>query len=348
MSGKTDLWRLRRALELFVASDGDVYLLRGGSGAEHIIRAPSAEDTDLLKALARGGVRLAAGTPDYDRALPLIRAGAVVPAHDASALGADEAERFDRQLPYLEDFGDPVALQRRLRGARVAILGCGGLGTWALAALACTGIGEFVLVDDDEVSLSNLNRQVLYGSSDVGRRKVGRAAAWVRQFDRAISVEARPVRVRSSRDLLDLPPCDAWVLTADWPPYELARWVNEASLHSGVPFIIAGQQPPLVKVGPTFAPGRGASCFACHEEQMRSAFPLYDDVAAQRRSQAPSAATLGPASAIVGSMIASEVLHLIISDGPTGTLDRTIVLDTRTLETTSWPVDVAASCPVCA
>jgi hypothetical protein len=114
-----------------------------------------------LRGLADGGVDVGPASAEAAMIAPLVQAGLAVVEPQLEPLGTVDAQRFARQLPYLEDFGDPVEAQRQLRESSVAILGCGGLGTWTLGALACVGIGRFVLIDDDEVDLSNLNRQIL-------------------------------------------------------------------------------------------------------------------------------------------------------------------------------------------
>ena len=339
-------YRLHGALEMFAARDGDVYLLRGGSGPEHIIKSPGPADRALLHELASNGLAVDAGSDAMRRVGPLIAAGAVVREPDLSILPATDAARFLRQLPYFEDFGDPVAAQLNLRDSTVAVLGCGGLGTWGLAALACAGVGRFVLIDDDIVELSNLNRQVLYGVKDVGSAKVTCAARWLAGFDPSITVDAWHRRIRGPGDLAALGDCDALLLLADWPPYELVRWVNEASLALQLPFVMAGQQPPLVKVGPTFKPGYGA-CFSCHEIRLRREFARYDELADARIATPPPATTLGPASALIGSVLALEVLHLLLGVWPVATHDRVFLLDIRTLELRSEAVAREAECSAC-
>jgi bacteriocin biosynthesis cyclodehydratase domain-containing protein len=338
---------LRGALELFLTSDGDVYLLRGGAGPEFVLRGLDDRDRELLQCLADDGVVAAAGTPEAERIAPLVRAGAVVPATAHSALAGDDAARFARQLPYLEDYGDPVCGQRTLRSSSVGILGCGGLGTWALGAIACLGVGRMVLVDGDLVELSNLNRQVLYGVSDIGHAKVGRAAAWINAFDPTIEVVARHKRVRGVADLDVIAGCDAVLMTADWPPYELTRWVNDACLRHGVPFITAGQQPPLLKIGPTYVPGKGA-CFACHESRLRAEFPLYEELADQRRRHPSAAMTLGPASALIGAVLASEIMHLLLGGHDVATHQRVLLVDMRTLVTRWQSIEPIPGCASCA
>jgi bacteriocin biosynthesis cyclodehydratase domain-containing protein len=263
------------------------------------------------------------------------------------ALAAEDAQRFDRQLPYLAELGDPRELQRRLRASRVVVLGCGGLGTWALGALASIGIGRLVLIDDDAVELSNLNRQIVYGVSDVGRPKVERAADWLRGFDPSAGVEVVARRVRGAHDAAEVVAgVDAVVLAADWPAYELARWVNAACVRHGVPFIVAGQGPPLLKVGPTYVPGAGP-CFACHERAIEAAYPLYRSLADQRRRAPAEAMTLGPATGLIGTMLAMELMHLLAGEGPVATQGRAWLLDMRTLEQRWEDVPRDPECPAC-
>jgi len=348
-------WRLRPSLELFPASTGDLYLLRPG-GEDLVV--PDAEPVDrrILERLAAhpssiGALARAVGGDVDDvaaRVASLRDADAVVEAPDGGVtLSPADAERFGRQLPHFAELGDPLAAQRRLRDARVVVLGCGGLGTWALAALASAGVGAFTLVDHDTVELSNLNRQVLYGADDLGRPKAELAAAWVGRFDPSVAVDVAGRRVEGEADVRAvLDGADALVQAADWPPYELARWVDAACLDAGVPWIAAGQVPPLLKVGPTYVPGRTA-CHACQETRIRAAFGLYDELTAHRARDDTPATTLGPASGVVGTLLAMEVMHLLAGDELPATAGRALLLDMRTLETRFEAVERDPACPSC-
>jgi bacteriocin biosynthesis cyclodehydratase domain-containing protein len=321
-----------------------------------VVRSPDALDRLLLRALARGAASPAelaadAGAPRAaieDKLAALLRAGvAIEESADAAGLAGEDRERFARQLPYLAETGDAIAAQRRLRESKVVVLGCGGLGTWALAALASAGIGRVVLVDHDTVELSNLNRQVLYTAGDLGARKVERAAAWVRRFDPAIDVEAVARRVEGTDDLAPLlEGAGALVHAADSPPYELERWVNAACIAARVPFVTAGQMPPLLRVGPAYIPGRTA-CFACHERALRRASPLYDQVVAMRRRGHGEATTLGPASGVVGTLLALELMHLLSGARTPSTAGRALLVDMRTLDARWEPVERDPGCPAC-
>ena len=92
----------------------------------------------------------------------------------------EETERYARHL-VLPEIGGPG--QQKLKAARVAVVGAGGLGAPALQYLAASGVGSITLIDDDEVSLSNLQRQVIHGSGDVVRTKVSSAAASVKEIN---------------------------------------------------------------------------------------------------------------------------------------------------------------------
>src|SRR5690606_5005768 len=104
----------------------------------------------------------------------------------------DEIERYARHI-VLADVGGPG--QQKLKAARVLVVGCGGLGTPAIQYLAAAGIGRLGLVDDDTVSLSNLQRQVIHGTGDIGRPKVESAAEAVARINPNVAVDKIPLRL---------------------------------------------------------------------------------------------------------------------------------------------------------
>lgn len=270
----------------------------------------------------------------------------VAPA--GTALGAAELDRLDRQLAWLSDRfpqrADVLAAQERLAGASIAILGVGGLGCWAAAALACAGTGRFVLVDDDVVELSNLNRQLLFAASDVGRPKVHAAAEALRRFNPATAVVTHRRRLRSVDDVAEaIEGCDFVVETADWPMYELARWIDDACRVRGIPHITAAQHPPLVRIGPMRIPGR-SPCLACVEHEDRARFPLAGELEAFRAARRRPTPTLGTASGLVGTLIATEVVHHLTGAHPPSTLNRSLVFDLGTFESRLEPGSITA-CP---
>jgi molybdopterin/thiamine biosynthesis adenylyltransferase len=202
------------------------------------------------------------------------------------------------------------------------------------------------IVDDDAISVSNLNRQLLYRRADVGRSKVEVAARAIAAFDPSIAIEPVAARVGSVDDAARaIDGADVVVLTADWPIYDLPRWVNRACCAAGVSWITAGQVPPHVRVGPLHVPGRSA-CLECQERAARRACPLYDELASWRQAHPTPATTLGWASGLVGALLAGEVVHLLTGAEP-ATLGAAITFDLRTLAVGSERVARDPRCPVC-
>lgn len=117
------------------------------------------------------------------------------------ALTPPEIERYARHI-VLREVGGPG--QQKLKAARVLIVGAGGLGAPAIQYLAAAGVGTLGLVDDDTVSLSNLQRQVIHDTANVGRLKVESAAEAVARINPNVTVEAHGVRLgaETAGDLL--------------------------------------------------------------------------------------------------------------------------------------------------
>ncbi|HXQ49027.1 MAG TPA: molybdopterin-synthase adenylyltransferase MoeB [Thermoplasmata archaeon] len=114
---------------------------------------------------------------------------------DERPLSPEEIRRYSRHL-LLPEVG--TRGQRRLRAGRVLLVGAGGLGSPAALYLAAAGIGTIGLVDEDRVSLSNLQRQVLYATRDIGEPKTGAAAERLRGLNPEVAVHEHPVALTSA------------------------------------------------------------------------------------------------------------------------------------------------------
>jgi molybdopterin-synthase adenylyltransferase len=114
---------------------------------------------------------------------------------NSQMLNPDEVERYARHL-VLREVGGPG--QAALKRARVLVVGAGGLGAPALLYLAAAGVGTLGVVDDDAVSLSNLQRQVIHATGDVGRPKVESAKVAVGRLNPHVAVEPHQVRLAAA------------------------------------------------------------------------------------------------------------------------------------------------------
>src|SRR5580658_7565641 len=110
-------------------------------------------------------------------------------------LSSEEIERYARQI-VLHGVGGPG--QNKLKAACVLVVGAGGLGSPALQYLAGAGVGTLGIADDDVVSLSNLHRQVIHATDDVGRPKTESAAAAIQRINPHVTVERIAARLEAS------------------------------------------------------------------------------------------------------------------------------------------------------
>ncbi|HEX5508879.1 MAG TPA: ThiF family adenylyltransferase, partial [Pseudolabrys sp.] len=113
-------------------------------------------------------------------------------------LGKDELERYARHIVLREVGG---AGQSKLKAARALVVGAGGLGAPALLYLAAAGVGTLGIVDDDKVSLSNLQRQVIFTTSDIGTEKAKSAAAAITRLNPYVALDAHAVRLTAANAL---------------------------------------------------------------------------------------------------------------------------------------------------
>ena len=347
-------YALRETVEAFPAGDGAIYFLRGGTHAEHVLDEPTELDRRTLELLHEPRTRnelLQAAGPGagaaVDELLAALDGLGLLETPGAGAPGAPlppaELERYERQLPYLGIDG-----QRRLRDATVVLIGVGALGTWTAQALACAGVGRLVLVDDDAVELGNLNRQVLFRLADVGRPKVDAAAEALAAADPALDLVRLRRRIAGPADAeAVIAGADLAISTADDPPYAIDRWVNAAAVARRVPHVSASLLPPHVRVGPLVRPGV-TGCVECQHIAARRAHPEHDALIAYRSRHHRQAAALGSLSALVGSVLSTDAIHLLTGVATPATEGHSVLVDSRDLGVTREPVEREPGCEVCA
>ena len=215
------------------------------------------------------------------------------------AFSDDEVERYARHL-VLREVGGPG--QQKLQAARVLIVGAGGLGAPAALYLAAAGVGHIGLIDPDIVSISNLQRQVLYLTADEGREKVLAAAPRLEALNPHVTIEPIPDRLLadSAADLVS-----EYDLVLDGTDNFPTRFlVNDASVKLGIPvvhgsiFRFEGQVTVFdPKGGPTY----------------RDMLP--EPPPAEMAPSCAEAGVLGVLPGIIGTIQAVEALKLILGVG---------------------------------
>jgi adenylyltransferase/sulfurtransferase len=227
-------------------------------------------------------------------------------------LSDDELERYGRHL-VLREVGGPG--QARIRAARVLVIGAGGLGSPLALYLAAAGVGTLGLVDDDHVSLSNLQRQILFRTADVGRLKVEAGAAALAALNPGVMVEAHPIRLTAD-NAAEL--FSRYDLIADGSDnFETRFLVNDTAYGAGKTLVSAAVTEFDGQLA-TFKAHDGVSpCYRC----------LF--AAPPPPGTAPSCSqtgVLGAAAGVMGSLQALEVLKEITGIG-TGLAGRLLIYD---------------------
>jgi adenylyltransferase/sulfurtransferase len=221
----------------------------------------------------------------------------------------------------------------RLARARALIVGVGALGSPAALALAAAGVGALGLVDPDAVELSNLHRQPLYGTGDLGRAKVEVAAERLRGLHPALRVDTW----RACFAPAHAARLGGFGVVLDGTDTVAAKFVvNDAAVAAGVPLVHAGVLGFRAQLM-TVLPGTSA-CYRCVFEEA----PPPGDV-----PSCQEAGVLGPVTALAGALQAAEAIRILTGARP-AFADRLLSVDALA---GSWrTVRVAANprCPVCA
>ena len=348
--------RIKRTTESFRSPEGDIWLRRPSAKRDVRIERPDEKEERLLEALdgehTLAELHAEFGAEAVDDAISQMQELDVIEdAADEDLIDPTERSRFDRQLRYFSDIGVgglvPSECQRRLREAKIAVLGVGGLGGWAAMALATCGIGEMWLIDGDRVEISNLNRQILYTVADLGLLKVEVAAARLRAFNPEARITATARRLGSTVEIADfIDGADIVIDAIDWPAFEVERWCNQACFEAGIPYITMSHFPPVARVGPLYVPGV-TGCYECQGIAWRREYPLMDAAIDAQRAKPSPAATIGPACGLIGGQIGMEVMHLLTGLAPPSTRGVEHIYDLRTMEVERNAVVPEPDCPVC-
>jgi adenylyltransferase/sulfurtransferase len=242
-----------------------------------------------------------------------------------------DLERYSRQLVLPEWSG---AAQARLKNAGAIVVGAGALGSPVLAYLAGAGVGRIGVVDDEEVEVSNLPRQPLHFTPDVGASKAVSAVSKLNLMNPTVIAEPYPARLEQMNAEAIFMGAHVVVDCSD--TFATRYVVNEACCALGIPLVEGGV---LGFDGLVMAirPGESA-CYRC-------AFPVEPDPATVPSCR--EAGVLGPVAGIVGSLQALEALKLL-TGAVKPALDRIIQVDARTLDQTIVKTSRRSDCPACA
>lgn len=243
------------------------------------------------------------------------------------AFTEDEVERYARHL-VLSEVGGPG--QQALKRARVLIVGAGGVGAPAALYLAAAGVGTLGLIDHDAVALSNLQRQILFDTDDVGRPKVEAAATRLEGLNPHVAVQTFAERLTAENAVARIEDFDLVLDGTD--DFETRFLVNGACVAAGRPLVSGA----LGRWSGQVAVFAGRPCYRCLVPQM----PPDAETCAR-------VGVVGALAGVVGSMAALEAIKVLTGAGQPLT-GRLLLYDG--LAGTARTVRIAPdpACPVCA
>jgi molybdopterin/thiamine biosynthesis adenylyltransferase len=252
-------------------------------------------------------------------------------ASDGAMLDADEIERYARHL-VLREVGGPG--QAALKRARVLVIGAGGLGAPVLLYLAAAGVGTLGVIDDDTVSLSNLQRQVIHATGDVGQPKVESAVAALGRLNPHVNVEPHRVRLTAA-NALDV--VSRYDLVADGSDNFATRYLVADACYLA--------KRPLVTAAVGVFDGTLTTIRAHEKSRDGTPNPTYRCLFPEPPPPGTvpacaEAGILGALTGVVGSLMALEVIREIVGFGD-GLVGRLLMIDARAMrfETLTYSFD---------
>ncbi len=217
------------------------------------------------------------------------------------ALTPEESRRYARHI-VLKGIGS--AGQQKLKAAKVLVVGAGGLGSPVIAYLAGAGVGTIGICDDDAVSLSNLQRQILHTTGGIGRNKAESAAEFARSLNPDIALNPHPVRIEDANAAKLF---EGYDLVVDGTDSFAARKVIAAACEwAGLP-LVSGAVSMFDGQVTVFAPHLGGN------PRFSDLYP--DDPPEGALPACEEVGVLGPITGVIGTLMAMEVIKLITGTG---------------------------------
>ncbi len=238
----------------------------------------------------------------------------------------DEIDRYARHLVLKEIGGQG---QMKLKGAKVALVGMGGIGSPAALYLAAAGIGTLGLIDDDAVSLSNLQRQVIYGSSDIDSAKTQAAAARLTEINPHTDYHIHTVRLDEGNCTEILSGYDIVIDGCD--NFPTRHLVNRVCHTLKIPLVAAA----LGRWSGQLSVHDGSPCYQC----------LVPDIPPDAET-CERVGVVGALAGVIGSLAALETVKLITGAGET-LRGRLLIFDGLSLQSRVVTLPAEPNCPVC-
>lgn len=257
----------------------------------------------------------------------------------------DREERHSRSFLFYSLSGAEIEqVQKNVSDKTIAIVGCGGIGNVVSALLATAGVGEFILVDNDRIELSNLSRQIMFKESDCDKYKTTVLA-------QALKDRASQIKITEYREFIDkhniecLKNVDFILISGDQE--NVLDLINDFAVEHNIPFMNVGYVEDIAVWGPLVIP-RKTGCYQCKQHLVNFANLSQDQIdkcrAINNGYQAPST---GPINMMTSSFAALDILKFLGNFGQIQSLNTRIGIWSHDLHIEKQDYSHNPSCTVC-
>lgn len=254
-------------------------------------------------------------TSEFANLISYLKSKAII-SNDQLVVNREDYPKYRRIIHFIEDYSvsDESLLEmwNNIRNSTVVIIGLGAVGTWAAAVLAQSGVKNFILIDNDNVDITNIHRQFGYTEQDIGKKKTSVLADRLKRFDSQLQIrEVNAFLDDSTLELLD-ENVDLIINCADKPTVDqTSEWVGRYCMRRSIPHIVGGGYNLHISlVGQTIIPHKTA-CYNCFDIQLKKINDIEGTNIKRLNTKNRKIGSFGPMCSIVASFIGMEAIKVL-------------------------------------
>lgn len=229
----------------------------------------------------------------------------------------DNYEKFRRTIHFIAEYSvshkNLLDMWNNIRHSKVLIVGLGAVGSWVACNLAQSGVGTLLLMDPDDVDITNLHRQFGYAEADIGKKKTEALAERLKKYNENLNVITKNYyldeTVLNGFDNMDI---DLIINCADKPNVDTtSMWIGEYAMKRGIPHIIGGgYNLHLSLIGQTVLPGKSA-CVNCFKKKLEEENKIDPQKVKKLMVKNRKVGSFGPMCSLIASMVGMEAIKIL-------------------------------------
>ena len=262
-------------------------------------------------------------------------------------------EKYRRVIHFLSEYSVShehlLEMWKNINSATVMIIGLGAVGTWVACNLAETGVGRLILMDGDNVDVTNLHRQYGFREEDIGKYKIDALEQRIHEYSKDIQITKIP-RYLESNTLDDVgePGINLIINCADKPNVDTTSlWIGEYCMRHNIPHIIGGgYNMHLSLIGQTVLPGKSA-CVKCFQTQLEEENKIDTSVVKKLVVKNRKVGSFAPMCSLIASMVGMEAVKVLTKHIEPSNINRRGEFDIYTMDIKYKPYEKRDDCEWC-